>query len=117
MTVNDPDAIALAGMARRCWASADKQGFHDKGKISTLELAMLVVTECAELAEWERNGRKPSDHIPEFSGAEEEWADILIRVFDHSVHMGIEPERLGEAFVAKLAFNATRGYRHGNKSI
>ncbi len=64
--------MALAAMARECYASADARGFHDKGKVSTLELAMLVVTECAELAEWERNGRPPSDHIPEFSGAEEE---------------------------------------------
>lgn len=115
--ISNVDAVAIARMARRCYESAEMQGFHDKGKASTLEIAMLIVTECAELAEWERNGRGQSNHIPEFTGAEEELADILIRVFDHSIHMGIEPEKLGQAFDAKLAFNATRGYRHGGKSI
>lgn len=110
-------AQAIAAMARACFQQAEESGFHDRGIRSVLEVSMLVVTECAELAEWERHGGGPSDHIPAFSGAEEEWADILVRVFDHSTEMGIDPERLGEAFVAKLRYNTSRGYRHGGKTI
>lgn len=109
---------AITEMGETCWAASEKSGFHDKGRVGVLELCMLVVTELAELAEWERHGGVAmSEHIPGFTGAEEEWADVLIRVFDHSKHMGIEPVRLGEAFVAKLRFNATRGYRHGNRKV
>lgn len=110
---------AIAEMAQFCYIQAGDLGFHDRGKRSVLELAMLVVTECAELAEWERHGRQASDHIPEFSGAEEEFADILIRVFDHALEpsLNIDPTRLGQAVVAKLAYNRTRGYRHGGKTI
>ena len=106
---------AIADMARFCYDQAEASGFHDTGPRSHLELAMLLVTECAELAEWSRNGGGPSNHIPEFTGAEEEFADILVRVFDHALDpsFGITPERLGLAFNAKLAYNRTRGYRHG----
>lgn len=114
----EPTAIqAIAAMARACWANSGDMGFHDNGPRSVLELSMLIVTECAELAEWDRHNRPMSDHLPQFTGAEEELADILVRVFDHSVEMGVEPERLGLAFVEKLRYNRTRGYRHGNKSI
>lgn len=111
--------VAIAEMCRFSYDQAETLGFHDSGPRSHLELAMLIVTECAELSEWSRHGGGPSDHIPAFSGAEEEFADILIRVFDHALEpsFDIDPIRLGQAVVAKLAFNRTRGYRHGGKTI
>lgn len=110
--------VAIADMGRFCYDQADKQGFHDGRSRQPLELCMLVVTELAELAEAFRKGQAdaPSDHIPEFTYAEEEWADVLVRVFDHS-YDHVDPVRLGQAFVAKLAYNRTRGYRHGGKTI
>jgi len=109
---------ALASMQSFCYDQAEASGFHDGRVRYPLELCMLVVTELAELAEAARKNKldAPSDHIPEFTYAEEEWADVLIRVFDHS-HDHVDPIRLGQAFVAKLAFNRTRGYRHGGKTI
>lgn len=111
------NAITLMGHA--CYDNAEAVGFHDSGERSVLELAMLVVTELAELSEAARKGTldHPSEHIPEFTQAQEEWADVLVRVFDHSLEMHIDPKRLGQAFVAKLAYNRTRGYRHGGKTI
>jgi len=110
---------ALKSMGEFCYAQAESMGFHDKGNRSPLERAMLVVTELAELAEAARHGslQSPSEHIPEFTQAAEEWADVLVRVFDHSVDDGVDAETLGRAFVAKLAYNRTRGYRHGGKTI
>jgi len=101
-------------MAKMCWDQAEASGFHDAAPRSTLERAMLVVTELAELSEAARHGilQAPSDHIPEFTNAEEEWADVLVRVFDHCWDDGVTGERLGQAFVAKLAYNRTRPYRH-----
>jgi NTP pyrophosphatase (non-canonical NTP hydrolase) len=80
------------------------------------EMLMLMVSEAAEMLEAHRkrdeNGRlKMSEKIPEFTKMEEEAADLLIRLADFSEYEGL---RLEEAVSAKLAFNRTRGYRHGN---
>lgn len=109
---------AIAQMGQFCWEQAESMGWHTTPR-STLERAMLVVTELAELSEAARHNQltSPSEHIPEFTAAEEEWADVLVRVFDHSPDDGVTPERLGRAFVAKLAYNRTRGYKHGGKTI
>lgn len=109
---------AIADMGSFCYGQAEAMGWHTT-KRSTLERAMLVVTELAELSESARHQalQSPSEHIPEFTQAEEEWADVLVRVFDHSPDDGVTPTRLGQAFVAKLTFNRTRGYKHGGKTI
>lgn len=110
---------AIDAMARKCWAQAESLGFHDGAHRGTLERAMLVVTELAELCEAARHNtlQSPSEHIPHHTQAAEEWADVLIRVFDHAWDDLVTGEELGRAFVAKLAFNLTRGYRHGGKTI
>jgi len=74
----------------------------------------LIHAEVSEALEALRHGNLPSEHIPEFSGGEEEIADIVIRCMDMSAKRGY---RLAEAIVAKHAFNKTRPYRHGNKLI
>ena len=112
-------AAMIEVLAKECWQIAEDNGFHDKNKRSTLERAMLVVTELSELSESARNGTlgQPSDHIPEHTQAAEEWADVLIRAFDHCVDDGVTHEQLASALLAKMDFNRTRGYRHGGKTI
>ena len=46
------------------------------------EAIALMHSELSEALEAHLHGNPPSDHIPEFSGLEEEFADLLIRVFD-----------------------------------
>lgn len=118
-TVREDWLNAIIDMANEVWDTSEANGFHDKGYRSVLERAMLVVTECAELAEAERNGAmtQKSEHIPDFTQGEEEWADIFIRVLDHSRDDGITPSKLGLAIIAKMTYNRTRGYRHGGKTI
>ena len=77
------------------------------------EQIALMHSELSEALEWERkNPGAPSDHIPGFTGLEEEFADVLIRIFDTSAQRKL---RLGEAVLAKMAFNATRPHKHGGK--
>jgi NTP pyrophosphatase (non-canonical NTP hydrolase) len=63
---------------------------------------------------------RPVDHsrIPirfkKPEGIPSELADIIIRVLDVAYRYGIDLE---EVLLEKLAFNETRGYRHGGKKI
>ena len=78
------------------------------------ELIALVHSELSEALEGLRHGNPPSDHIPAFNAVEEEFADVVIRLMDHSEAMGYQ---LAEAIEAKMAFNATRSHRHGGKKF
>lgn len=76
------------------------------------ELIALEHAELSEALEALRHGNGPSEHIPEFSGVEEELADVIIRIMDHASAKG---HRVAEAIIAKMAFNSTRPYKHGKK--
>lgn len=68
------------------------------------EKLMLIVSEIAEAMEGHRKNLDDA-HLPVFKSIEVELADAMIRIFDLSAAMGL---RLGEAFVAKMAYNAVR---------
>jgi len=91
-------------------------GWSDTSRTEGEGIALLH-SEVSELFEYSRSiNDKPSDHIPQFTGREEELADIVIRCFNH-VHRHLPCNRLAEAILAKLEYNKTRGYRHGNKVV
>lgn len=52
--------------------------------------------------------------LPKPEGVGSEAADILIRLFDTAFRHDID---LAGEFVRKMAFNRTRGYKHGGKRI
>jgi NTP pyrophosphatase (non-canonical NTP hydrolase) len=68
--------------------------------------------ELSEAWEWIRKRNPKSDHIPEFSGVEEEFADVIIRIMDTAEKRGYD---ISGAIVAKMKFNETRPHRHGGK--
>jgi NTP pyrophosphatase (non-canonical NTP hydrolase) len=111
-SANEADFINAfqATMAKVHDNSVDK-GWHkeerNEGEMIALEHAEL--SECLEAL---RHGNPPSEHIPEFTGAEEELADVVIRIMDHASAKG---HRVAEAIVAKMAFNKTRPQMHGGK--
>lgn len=85
------------------WWETDRNDF---------ELIALMHSELSEAVEALRHGNPPDDKIPDFSGAEAELADCVIRIMDHCEKRGW---RLGKAILAKMEFNANRPYRHGWK--
>ena len=78
------------------------------------ELLMLIVSELSEALEGLRHNNPPSEHIKEFSAAEEELADVVIRVMDMAKARNW---RVGEAIMAKIQFNSGREYMHDGKKF
>ena len=110
-----------------------KLGWRKEGvQRSPEELLILLTTEIVETYEEWRNGRlineiyfrrkngteskvpfdvgSPVLHKPE--GIPIELADIMIRLLDTCDEWGIDIE---EAMELKMAYNKTRGFRHGGK--
>lgn len=98
-----PYSVALKDMAIECHARAVVAGWWDKPR-NAGECIALMHSELSEALEGVRKGAQ-DEHLPEFTSEEVEFADALIRIFDYA---GARQLRLGEAFVAKLLYNANR---------
>jgi hypothetical protein len=103
------------------WDDSDKlqalAEAHGMGRychlIRNSNLRELMISEIGEWCDGERKDL-PSEKIPGFSNAEEEAADLQIRLMDYS---GARMPRLWQAVIAKMRYNATREFRHGGKSF
>lgn len=100
-------------MAERVHVNAASKGWWE-GERNSGEAIALMHSELSEALEFMRHGNPPSDHIPDFSGVEEELADCIIRIMDFGAANGY---RVAEALVEKMAFNQTRPYKHGGKQF
>lgn len=89
-------------------------GFEVDDEFNFGEKIALVHGELSEALEYYRKGNGQSDHIPEFTGVEEEFADVVIRLMNIAQRMGL---RVPEAMIAKQAFNEARPYKHGGKKF
>lgn len=78
------------------------------------EMIALMHSELSEALEALRHGDPPDDHIPEFTGTEAEFADVIIRIMDMAAARGL---LVPEAIAAKIEYNRTRPYKHGGKLI
>lgn len=70
----------------------------------------LITTEESEWVEGLRDGNPPDDKIPEFTAAEAEAADVIIRIMDIAAGRGM---RVAQALAAKVVMNASRKPKHG----
>jgi NTP pyrophosphatase (non-canonical NTP hydrolase) len=89
-------------------------GFENDADYNFGEKLALMHSELSEALEFYRHENPQSDHIPEFSGIEEEYADVIIRIMNDAQRHGF---RVAEAMLAKQAFNASRPYKHDGKKI
>lgn len=101
--------MAFGHLANRVHQSAREKGFWESDR-NNGEMIALIHSELGEMTEGLRHGNPPDDHIPAFSSAEAEAADVVIRLMDLCVARGW---RLPEAIIAKMEYNAKRPYKHG----
>lgn len=108
--------MKLSDMCRLAHQMSREKGWYDQddGKRNQGELIALMHSELSEALEAARKGNPASEKIPEFSGIEEELADVLIRIGDFCGYMGFDLEG---AVSAKMGYNQNRAYRHGGKKF
>jgi hypothetical protein len=78
------------------------------------ELIALCHSELSEMLEGLRFGNPESGKVRGFTSAEEEAADVVIRLMDMCERRGWD---LAGAILAKMEFNAGRSYKHGGKAF
>jgi NTP pyrophosphatase (non-canonical NTP hydrolase) len=119
--------VNLNELVKAAGENAVAHGFRD-GDATPEERAALIPqrvalihSEVSELLEHARNGEKPDEiffvHVPHEAsnkpdGIPAELADIIIRCGDFAHEHGIDLDR---AVALKMAYNATRPYKHGRK--
>ena len=93
--------------------TAVEKGWWDK-EGSEAEAIALMHSELSEALEAVRHGNPADDKIPDFTGVEAEYADVIIRIMDSAHKRGY---KVAEALIAKVAYNRNRSYKHGGKKF
>ena len=127
--------IFLKELAAEVRAVNETNGWHDDNRTFGDGIALLhsEVSEALEaFRSWgteDATGSQPmpaccaqsgvgacddAPHLPKPEGVGSELADVLIRLLDECDRQGID---LQAEFDRKLAYNATRGYKHGGRSL
>ena len=100
-------------MSGEAWRNAVHKGFRQQGFERNIgEEIALAHSELSEALEGVRAGNPQSSKIPEFTKAEAELADTVIRLMDTAFERGW---RLAEAIIAKHEYNLNRPHKHGEK--
>jgi len=119
--MNDQLSIELALAAEEVYEVNLANGWYEDDRTVGDDIALLH-SEASEMLEAYRDGglgdqtTLPSKlgALPKPEGFGSEAADVLIRLLDTCKRRGVD---LGYEYHRKIAFNKTRGYKHGGKVL
>ena len=114
----------LNKLAEHCHEEAVSNGWYDPSRPARTPLEHIALwhEECAEAGQELRNGHdwkdvyftKDKDGNDKPEGPAVEGIDAIIRILDVLADKGVDVAYLMQL---KLAYNRTRGYRHGGKTL
>lgn len=113
----EKDLTQMAEAFRKCcghiFQNAVQKGWWDEER-NDGELLALMHGEISEALEGIRVGNPADDHIPQYTSAEAELADVVIRIMDMAFARDWD---VAGAIVAKAIYNMSRPRMHGGKKF
>jgi len=104
---------AVTEMQKEVHETAKSKGWHDT-KREDGTLIALIHGEVSEVMEALRRGNPKDEKFPEYTEAEVEMADIIIRCLDMCEANGWN---VAGAILAKAEYNKGRSFKHGGKAF
>ena len=99
-------------VAERIYEWSARRGFWPDGDRNDGEALALIHSEVSEALECLRWGNPPDKNLGDFSGAEVQITDAVMRIMDLAHGRGW---RVAEVIFEKLRFNESREYRNGKE--
>ena len=111
MTTSEQFMEVWDRIAERVHNNAINKGFAVDGEHRNHGMMIaLIHSEISECLEAVRKDNPRSEKIPDFSNAEEELADTVIRIMDYARENDWD---VATAIAAKMEFNENRPHKHG----
>ena len=112
---NERFVVAFRQLAELAYKTGEDKGWTGPDiEVNNGQTIALMHSELSEALEFFRTGNPPSVKIPEYSGVEEEWADVIIRIMDGAHCRNLD---VAGAVIAKMTYNTGREYKHGGKEF